>query len=193
MQAFDPFYYTNYGNVLKSQKILNLIYLIYSTTVYNHHYHAEYTIKNFIIQLLYFISNFLCRIPQSSIGEANKIVSYVPKSKKLIDIHLRFQFPGQFYSYSIERTMNMIRGCVQERVCDSVFAFASDSADMEAAFYGEFGRFTINSDAIGRSDFDYYSDLIDIALLMNCDECLLSYRSTFSYALHQGWAKNIGL
>ena len=71
----------------------------------------------------------------------------------------------------------------------TVFAFSSDSKDMEDAFRGYFGNRVITTSTIKKPDFDHASALVDILFLMGANKCLLTYRSTFSFLIMSSTAK----
>ena len=185
VQTFDAWFWANFDGPFKSKNNLDLNRLIYSTMMYTQFQMGKFCIENFGMHGVYFLSNFLCRIPQNHLDNAKKILSNIPKNVRVFGVHLRFQFPGQFYSYSVETTMKVVTPFLKEKLKEkkTIFAFASDNKDMEIAFKKEFSEHMLQSDAIRRADFDHVSALTDISLLMMCDECLLSYRSTFSFAI----------
>ncbi|EAY14908.1 hypothetical protein TVAG_380180 [Trichomonas vaginalis G3] len=185
VQTFDGWWWAEFNGPFKSRVTLDLSYLMYATQMYTHFQMYDYAKDKFGMHAIYFISNFLCRIPQKNIDQAKKIIENIPKGTRIFGVHLRFQFPGQFYSYSVETTMKVVKPFLWQKIREqpTVIAFASDSKAMEEEFLKEFGKYSVKSNATRMADFDHVSALTDIALLMMCDECLLSYRSTFSFAI----------
>jgi hypothetical protein len=54
---------------------------------------------------------------------------------------------------------------------------------MGAGFLELFPSNTLRTKAIRKPDFDHNSALMDLTFLEMCDDCLLSFRSTFSFAV----------
>ena len=185
VQTFDGWWWANFDGPFKSMVNLDLSHLIYSEMLYTQYQMSQFAQENFGMHAVYFLSNYLVRIPEQHLRIAKSIIDSVPKDTRVFGVHLRFQFPGQFYSYSVETTMKVVKPFLWAKLREkkTVFAFASDSQEMEDAFRKEFGPYMIQSNATRKADFDHVSALTDIALLMMCDECLLSYRSTFSSAI----------
>lgn len=183
IDTFDPWYsYNFYGDFFKHD-IITVDRLLYATMMYTNSQTYEFSVKHFGMHAAYFICNFLTKIPGPAIENAKKIVSSVPADVRVFGVHLRLQFPGQFYSHSVERTMEVVIPFLKSkrREMPTIFAFASDSKDMEVEFLKHFKDCTIQTDVTRVADFDHDSAIYDIALLEMADELLLTYRSTFSY------------
>ncbi|EAY23232.1 hypothetical protein TVAG_185380 [Trichomonas vaginalis G3] len=182
IQTFDLWYLYDY-NVENKKKILYVDYLLYATMAYTHNQLSEFSRKNFGMHAAYFVCNFLMRLPQKSIEKAKKTFEKVPAGYRIFGVHLRFQHAGQFYSHNITRTLEVVIPFLKRKLEEkpTIFAFASDSSKMEQEFRKHFGKHMITVDTIRIADYDHDSALNDIAMLEMCDECLLSYRSTFSY------------
>ena len=187
VKTFKGWWYTNFTDVFHDDE-KNYLYisrLVYAPMIYTHHELFSYSYEHFGMHAVYFISNFLVKIPEVHIKMAIAIIDTVPKSVFLFGVHLRLQYSGQFYSHSVESTMNKITpflsGLLKEK--PTIFAFASDSKEMELCFNQRFYPNTIMTTAIRIPDFDHISALLDLSFLMACNECLLSFRSTFSYSI----------
>ena len=185
VNTFDGWFWADYKNPFDSPVNFGLDRLIYSPMIYTQYQLGQYCMDHFGMHGVYFLSNYLCRIPKKHLDAAEEIIKDIPKDTRIFGVHLRLQFPGQFYSYSVETTMKVVKPFLWAKLKErkTVLAFASDSKEMEIAFKKEFGKYMIKSNATRKADFDHVSALTDIALLMLCDECLLSYRSTFSFAI----------
>ena len=185
VQTFDGWWWADFTGPFNSDVNLDLSVLIYSEMLYTQFQMSQFAQEHFGMHAVYFLSNYLCRIPERHMKIAKSIIDTVPKDTRIFGVHLRFQFPGQFYSYSVETTMKIVKPFLWAKLKEkkTILAFASDSKEMEEAFKKEFGPYMIQSNATRKADFDHVSALTDISLLMMCDECLLSYRSTFSSAI----------
>ena len=158
-------------------------FLMYISQIYMNDNLSLFAYENFGLHCGYFVSNYVSRIPEMAINTAKEAYSKVPADARVIGVHLRFQFAGQFYSTGIERTMEVASKFLRSKMDEmpTFFAFASDSKEMEEAFMREFGNRTITAPTVRQNDFDHESALNDFALLEMADELLLSYRSTFSF------------
>lgn len=186
LQVYKLFWSENFDTLFYTNITINLDHLIYTPVLYAHQITSEFCIEHFGMHAVYFLSNFLIKLPKIHIQKVMQLLNPIPKKILVFGVHLRFQFAGQFYSYSVESTMNKVTPflkCLQRKT-PTIFAFCSDSKDMEREFLRIFNRRNVlMTNAIRIPDFDHDSALLDMALLMACDQCLLSYRSTFSYAV----------
>lgn len=182
IQTFDLWYGYDYDEELK-KKIIYVDYLLYATMAYTHGQLSDFVRTNFGMHAAYFACNFLMRLPQKSIDLAKQVMDTVPKGYRVFGVHLRFQHAGQFYSHNIQTTLKAVTPFLKKKLAEkpTVFAFASDSKQMEEEFRKIFGNHMITTETIRMADYDHLSALNDIAFLEMCDECLISYRSTFSY------------
>jgi hypothetical protein len=141
--------------------------------------------KHFGFHAVYFLCNFLIRIPKPQFKSAQETVSAIPKHTFLMGVHLRLQFPGQFYSYGAEQTMKSITPFLTffTKKRPTVFGLASDSPFVISAFREVFGTKTVLTRAMRVADADHDSALLDIALLEMANDCLMSFRSTFSFVV----------
>jgi hypothetical protein len=182
---FSELFKVNFERVFKSRALIELDGSTYASILYVQPEMASFARQSFGLHALYFLSNFLIRIPKCAFKSAARTVAQVPRSIFLMGVHLRLQYPGQFYSYSVHQTMAAVLPFLKS-VCDgrpAMFAFASDSAFMEAAFKRAYRKKTIVTAAVRKADFDHESALVDLVFLQMCDECLLSFRSTFLFSV----------
>jgi len=186
IQTFDYWYrYDYFGTEFPHHQILYVDYLLYATMAYTHDQMSAFCREHFGMHAGYFICNFLMRLPQKAMDEAQKAFKNAPQNVRVFGVHLRFQFPGQFYSYNVTTTINTVLRFLYQKKNEmpTVFAFASDSGEMEKAFRTHFGDRMITTNTYRAADADHDSALYDIAMLEMCDECLLTYRSTFSFVV----------
>jgi hypothetical protein len=182
---FSSLFKVDFAQVFESKALIALEGSIYSSILYIQPQMAAFARQHFGLHALYFLSNFLIRIPKRAFKSAARTIARVPRSIFLMGVHVRLQYPGQFYSYSVDQTMAVVLPFLKS-VCDrrpAMFAFASDSLFMEAAFRRVFRKRMIVTGAVRKADFDHESALVDLAFLQMCDECLLSFRSTFSFSV----------
>jgi hypothetical protein len=176
---FSSLFHTDFAQIFEDSRLIQMEGLLYASILYVQPQMARFALDNFGLHALYFVSNFIIRVPKSHFTTAEQVVQTVPRAVCLMGVHLRLQFPGQFYSYSVEQTIRVVVPFLKEiqKTKPTVFGFASDSPFMEAAFKKVFKKNVRVTAAIRAADFDHDSALIDIAFLEMCDDCLLSYRS----------------
>jgi hypothetical protein len=185
IQVHDSWWDSDFVAAFGTKCLMDLQQLMYSPMAYTRNEMFVFCVEHFGMHAVYFMSNFLFKIPQRTFESAFQFLNSVPDTTKVIGVHLRLQFPGQFYSHSCEQTMKVVKPFLQA-LADrhpTVFGFASDSTFMEAAFLGVFGPQTIQTNAIRVADYDHTSALLDLAFLQMANDCLLSFRSTFSFAV----------
>lgn len=196
IHTWDNWYSYEFSTIYPITDFMAMDWLLYGTMMYANSETMRFCRKHFGIHAAYFICNFLMYIPEPAIKEAQKLLSSVPSNIRVIGIHLRIQFPGQFYSYSVEQSINVARPFLLSKLKEkpTVFCFASDNLPMEKLFEQTFGELTtvIKTNALRVPDADHDSAMYDIALLEMCNECLLSYRSTYSFNIavrtgKRGW------
>jgi hypothetical protein len=185
IQVHDSWWDADFTEVFGTPRLMDLQQLIYSPLMYSHHQMYQFCVENFGMHAVYFLSNFFMKPSESNFNAAQGVVKTVPPTTCLFGVHLRLQFPGQFYSYSVQQSIIIVAPFLRQKSQEkpTVFGFASDSKDMEDAFVKEFDKKVIMTRAIRRPDFDHRSALTDLLFLEMCDDCLLSFRSTFSFAV----------
>ena len=185
IQVFSGWWSNSYKKFFESSHYFSLDRLIYSSMIYTDPEMLNFILPRFGMHAVYFLSNFLVRIPEKNLNLALSYLKSIPSHIRAFGVHLRYQFAGQFYSYGVYQTLSSVRSFLRAQLKQqpTVFVFASDSLDVEVGFMLEFGFHSIQSNAKRKPDFDHTSALTDIAILMGCDECLLTYRSTFSYTV----------
>lgn len=185
LQVFDAWWDNNYNLYFNMPNYMDLDRLIYSTMIYTHNELFDFCFKHFGIHAVYFLSNFLVRIPEANMKSATDAFEKFPKSLYVLGIHLRFHIAGEYFTYGVESTMNSIVPFLNDisRKKNAMFAFSSDSKELETKFLTVYKDITITTDSIKITDFDHSSALTDIAFVMMTDACLLTYRSTFSFTI----------
>jgi hypothetical protein len=182
---FQELFVLDWAEMLSRPRLIELEGLIYASMLYAIPEMHDFCIRHFGMHALYFVANFLIKIPRKHLEAAASIVDAVPRNVFVMGVHLRLQFPGQFYSHSVVQTIKVVRPFVQEILArrPTLIAFASDSPFMERDFMSLFARHVIVTKAVRKADFDHESALVDMAFLEMCDDLLLSYRSTFSFSV----------
>ena len=180
--TFSPWLEYRWDILFNMHDDLLIDYLLYSTMPYLNPDMADFSYTHFGRHAAYFVSNFLDRIPESALEAARQAVEGVPQNVRLFGVHVRIHIPGEYFSYSVQRTMDAIVPFLMyvANQQPTVFALATDNAEVEAYFRKLFGNKMVTTSAMRRPDADHESALYDLALLEMCDECLLTYRSTFS-------------
>ena len=185
LQVFDAWWDSNYKSYFKAPNYMDLDRLIYSTMIYTHNELYEYCRTHFGIHAVYFLSNFLVRIPEKNMEIVNSIYEKIPKSIKVFGVHLRFHKAGEYFAYSVDQVIKTVTPFLQlvEKTKPTIFALASDSEELVRNFRSIFANNTITTDSIKKSDYDHVTALTDVAFLMMSNQCLLTYRSTFSFTI----------
>ena len=181
LDTFHNWYYYVYDQ-LDFFQVLKIDILLYATMIYANHDLALFSRNNFGLHAGYFVCNFLMTIPEEALNEAKRTISTIPNHIRLFGIHLRFHNDESFFCHTIIQTLSSVLPFLkyQQNIQPTVFAFASDSNEMERSFLHYFPK-SVKTSALRKADADHDSALYDIALLEMCNECLLTYRSTFSY------------
>jgi hypothetical protein len=185
IQVHDRWWDADFTQEFGTRRLVDLQQLIYSPMAYSQHQLYAYSVEKFGMHVVYFLSNFLLKYPDDTFAAVKEIIDTVPNGVTVFGVHLRVQFPGQFYTYSFEQSMTVVSPFLNQKIREgpTVFAFASDSKHMEQAFLAVFKKMTIQTKAIRSPDFDHKSALLDMLFLEMANDCLLSFRSTFSFAI----------
>jgi hypothetical protein len=185
VQVHDSWWDADFTQEFGTRRLVDLQQLIYSPMAYSQHQLYAYSVEKFGMHFVYFLSNFLLKYPNETFAAVKQIIDTVPTAVAVFGVHLREQFPGQFYTYSFEQSMNVVAPFLRQKIREGpiVFAFASDSKHMEQHFLAVFRKWTIQTKTIRKPDFDHKSALLDLLLLEMANDCLLSFRSTFSFAV----------
>jgi hypothetical protein len=173
----------DFAGALAARASLAVGALVYATMPYANAQLAALCYAHFGRHMVYFVSNFLMRLPAGALREAAAALAAVPRGVRVFGVHLRFHRAGRYFAYSEPRTMRSVLPFLRFASArrPTVFAFASDSALLASHFAFAFPRQTVTTRALRRSDRDHASALFDLALLEMAEERLLTYRSTFSY------------
>ena len=180
--TFSPWFEYRWDVLFNMRDDLLIDYLLYPSMPYLNPDMADFSYTHFGRHMVYFVSNFLDRIPERALEAARQAVEGVPQNVRLFGVHVRIHIPGEYFSYNVQRTMDSIVPFLMHVASQqpTVFALATDNAEVEAYFRKLFGNNMVATSAMRRPDADHESALYDLALLEMCDECLLTYRSTFS-------------
>jgi hypothetical protein len=181
--TFESWFTYDYASIFGFAAAIKVDLLLYATMPYTNPQMAAFCYEHFGRHMVYFVCNYAMRIPEVAMQQAARAFEPVPPGIRAFGVHLRFHIAGEYFSYSVERTIASIlpflRFCVTER--PTIFAFASDSAAMERKFEQSFGQQMIKTPALRQSDGDHLSALYDMAMLEMSDELLVTFRSTFSF------------
>jgi hypothetical protein len=183
VHTFESWFTYQFSLIFKQHNSIVVDLLLYATMPYTNPELANFCYTHFGRHMVYFVCNYLMRIPERAMEEARKVIDPIPREIRTFGVHLRFHQAGRYFSYSEKRTMKTVRPFLNSVMAEkpTVFAFASDSATLERYFVTAFRGKTVRTRAVRKSDRDHASALFDLALLEMSEELLLTYRSTFSY------------
>lgn len=143
---------------------------------------SQFIYKHFGIHYVYFITNFAFTFDQKVRDYVNKLIGSIPKSIKIIGVHIRtHENKGYNYIYSEEKVKNVIIPFINQLLENKNYvAIATDWMIYVNLFKKVFKNKLILADVMRKPDGDKYDASIDIRLLMSCNKMIGSYRSTFS-------------
>ena len=181
--TFHPWYQYRWDPLFKVHRHLLIDYLLYAPMPYLNPDMAAFSYTHFGRHMVYFVSNFISQLPEVAVEAAREALRDVPQNVRVFGVHVRIHIPGEYFAYSVQRTMEAITPFLMHvaQQQPTVFALATDNPEVEGHFRKLFGNLVVTTSAMRRPDADHESAMYDIALLEMCDECLLTYRSTFSY------------
>jgi hypothetical protein len=183
VHTFEAWFTYQYAGIFASAEAILVDLLLYATMPYTNPDMAAFSYRHFGRHMVYFVCNYAMRIPEQALTQARLAMDPVAPDVRAFGVHLRFHIAGEYFAYSVERTFNSVKPFLLflSNQKPTVFAFASDSLNLENRFTQDFGRQMIKTQAMRQSDGDHFSALYDLALLEMSDDLLLTYRSTFSY------------
>jgi hypothetical protein len=181
--TFDSWFYYQYSDIFAKHEAMFVDLLVYALMPYTNPDMAAFCYAHFGLHMVYFVCNYAMRIPEQALDHATQVLAPVPRDVRTFGVHLRFHIAGEYFAYSVARTFASVEPFLLHlsKQKPTVFAFASDSADLEKRFGQTFGRQMVKTDAVRQSDGDHSSALDDLTMLEMSDDLLLTYRSTFSY------------
>lgn len=143
---------------------------------------SQFIYKHFGIHYVYFITNFAFTFDQKVRDYVNKLIGSIPKSIKIIGVHIRtHENKGYNYIYSEEKVKNVIIPFINQLLENKNYvAIATDWMIYVNLFKKVFKNKLILADVMRKPDGDQYDASIDIRLLMSCNKMIGSYKSTFS-------------
>jgi hypothetical protein len=132
----------------------------------------------------YFLLNYIFRFPDFTLAAVEKETAAIPRTVRLFGIHLRWHKPSFFFLETVNRTIEVVVPfCLdQKSKRPTVFAAASDSGALLECLRSRLPTLTLTVPR--KTDGDQTSAMLDLALLMTCDEFLGTARSTFSAMVH---------
>jgi hypothetical protein len=111
--------------------------------------------------------NYLARIPESQIQKCKEFLGSVPKTVRVIGIHIRFHWAGWFYSRGIQEAIDVVIPFCDKRSAEkpTVFALATDNMPL---FQQLQKRRTFMALPVVRSKgIDHTSALTEFTMLMS--------------------------
>ncbi|KAH0788902.1 hypothetical protein GPJ56_007197 [Histomonas meleagridis] len=181
IETLNDFHSINFFN--HSNETFYLRDLLFSSMIYVHYQLSDFALRHFGMHSIYFLTNFLIKYSDDKYKYIFELYKNIPKNIRIFGIHLRFQQPGHFFTYGIDHNMRTLVPFLNDQLNKrpTIFAFTSDSKEMETEFLKVYGNNTILTNTIKKPDFDHDSPQVDVLFLMYADQCLLTFRSSFSF------------
>jgi hypothetical protein len=175
------FFATDFTDAAFRGKHLRLKQTTLSSMAYMHPTLSAFCIRHFGAHAQFFVMNYIMRIPQRYIDFCRRLTEGVPATVRLFGVHLRYHYADNFYSITMERTLSIaVPFCLDVQAQrPTAFAFATDNWELFVRF-GKAVKVISVPGMIREPDRDHDSALMDLTLLMICEDWLLSARSTFS-------------
>jgi hypothetical protein len=154
------------------------------TLLYLHPLFGPFVTEAFGFHAQHFLLNYICRIPAASLAVVLAAVASLPANVRLFGIHIRWHSARHFYLPSINGTLELLLPFCDDAAAQTptIFVVASDSFAMVEQLRARLNVFAL--DVYRKSDGDHFSAILDLALLMYCNEFLATARSTFSAMVH---------
>jgi hypothetical protein len=90
IQVHDSWWDADFRPVYRTPRLMDLQQLIYSPMAYSHNQMYEFRIPRFGMHGVYFMTNFLMKIPDSTFEACQSLADTVPRTAYLFGVHLRF-------------------------------------------------------------------------------------------------------
>lgn len=150
--------------------------------LYMHADSAFYLYKNFGLHALYFISNYMSKINPIVIKYVDELLKPIPRNIELVGIHIRYYLQDGALIGSFDRFMGVVSPFLTNKYGDKPFTicFASDNPSFVEKFKEKYPK-VITADCVRKQDTDPYSAMKDLQMLLQCNQYILTYGSTFSY------------
>lgn len=136
--------------------------------------------RNFGVHAQYFLLNYAGGVPPGTVETAARLLSTVPQGVRCFGVHLRYHCKDSLYSRSVNESFALAGPFCQAMLKrrPTIVVLASDSAEIMGKF-----RETMQIIETGvkrQTDGPLESAVTDLAIIMMCQEWLLTARSTFS-------------
>ena len=151
---------------------------------YSNFYTSEYCRNHFGLHCSYFLGNYFSRFPSTIMMERKRILSTIPNNCSLLGVHARFHRSGQYYSKGINYTVSTLFPDIDKRMNDFPnihIIIASDNNKIIDSFVRRYGSKVHFSKAIRKADQDHVGAMLDMSLLISCNNIIGTFRSSFSY------------
>lgn len=141
---------------------------------------GDYILNHFGYHLVYFLGNYFIRLNRDIFEHVKYQFSAIPNHIQIWGLHLRYQNGHRaFIQKNLNRCFKVVVPFLEEKTKKkpSVFFIASDEEKVRKKLIENFPNRSFCLSPLQGTN----PAMNDFIMLMNCDELLLTFRSTFSY------------
>jgi hypothetical protein len=185
---FDNFSKDNVLSMIRSDEVVVKIDSVYPINfLYANEEIGKIAFDYFGFHAGYFLSNWVDRLKKETLNSALSLFGKYPKNIPILGLHIRVQYAPKFMYVESERKAFKVFSMFIEgflNKTNGMIAFASDYDSLVNQAKEKYFNKIIISDVERIPDRNNKPALIDFAMLMNCNEFVGTYRSTFSEMVH---------
>jgi hypothetical protein len=111
LYMFSDWFRDRYADIFRGYKSLVVDLLLYGTVLSTNPDMVMFCYSHFGRHMVYFVCNYLMRIPERALQEAKAAIDPVPQEVSTFGVHLRFHQAKRCFAYSAKRTMNIVFPC----------------------------------------------------------------------------------
>lgn len=146
---------------------------------------SEFAIKNFGFFAAYFLSNWIDRFSQNVTAPSNELFQNISFDTLVLGIHFRSDNDlTQKYMVDVESALNIVFSFADLWMNrnNGLIVIAADSQEIIQRFSKRYGKNLLFIQvSIRGSDIAFSTAFLDLEVLLNCNEYIGTFRSTFSH------------
>jgi hypothetical protein len=184
---FDKFSLSSFRFLKYPTKIMLISSYYCFNLLYTNQKTQQFLQDNFGDHALYFISNYISRIPKDMIQKFVPYFNQIPKTTTIIGVHVRMHTPNSWYSYSLQQTQEILfrnLDHILQRNLHASIAFATDNQELFQKVIDRYHHRILHTKAVRLPDFDHTSALADFLFLHFSDDFVGTFASTFSHLIY---------
>lgn len=159
---------------------------IQANFIYLNEFTSNFITSHFGFHGIFFLLNYIAKFPDNILKTTAQIFENIPNNSFVLGVHARIHKPGHYYSRGVNETFLVLSNFLDDffKTENRFVAIATDFESLFKKIQNRYGDKVLFSNAVRKPDTDHLTALIDMAMLMSCNQVIATYRSTFSFLIN---------